>query len=136
MEYDTNYWMENKSKLLLQYEKHLKKNEKTLTMLTKKFESILAGNDCNAQIKGRIKSFEAFYRKLLYRSQGGIIDKPFDAITDIIAARLVVPFLEDLDSVEKLIKNNFQVIETEYKSRELSIREFGYDSIHLLINIP
>ena len=136
MDYDTNYWMENKSKLLSQYEKHLKKNEKTLIMLTKKFESILANFDCNAQIKGRVKSFEAFYRKLLIRSQSGVIDKPFDTITDIIAARIVVPFLEDLDSIEKLIKNNFQVVETEYKSRELSIREFGYDSIHLLINIP
>jgi putative GTP pyrophosphokinase len=136
MEYDTNYWMENKSKLLSVYEKNLKKNEKALNILTKRFESILTGSDCNAQIKGRIKSPEAFYRKLLTRSQSGIIDKPFETITDIIATRIVVPFLEDLDSVEKLIKNNFQVVETEYKSRELSIREFGYDSIHLLIKIP
>jgi len=136
MVYDTNYWMENKSKLLSVYEKHLKKNEKALNILTKRFESTLVGRDCNAQIKGRIKSFEAFYRKLLTRSQGGVIDKPFEIITDIIAARIVVPFLEDLDSVEELIKNNFQVVETEYKSRELSIREFGYDSIHLLIKIP
>jgi len=136
MEYDTNYWMENKSKLLSEYEKHFQKNEKTLALLTKRFESTLTGTDCNAQIKGRIKSFEAFYRKLLTRSQNGIIDKPFEAITDIIAARIVVPFLEDLESVEELIKNNFQIVETEYKSRELSIREFGYDSIHLLIKIP
>ncbi|MCL2154378.1 MAG: tetratricopeptide repeat protein [Leptospirales bacterium] len=136
MEYDTNYWMGNKSKLLSEYEKHLKKNEKILNLLTKKLESILSDSDCNAQIKGRIKSFEAFYRKLLTRSQHGIIDKPFDTITDIIAARIVVPFLEDLDSVEKLIIDDFQVVETEYKSRELSIREFGYDSIHLLIKIP
>jgi putative GTP pyrophosphokinase len=136
MDYDTNYWIEHKSKLLTQYEKHLKKNEKTLTILTKRLESILADTDCKAQIKGRIKSFDAFHRKLLIRSQSGIIDKPFDTITDIIATRIVVPFLEDLDSVEKLIKNNFQVVETEYKSRELSIKEFGYDSIHLLINIP
>jgi len=136
MEYDTNYWIEHRSMILSQYEKHLKKNEKTLIILTKRFESILSDIDCKAQVKGRIKSFEAFYRKLLMRSQSGVIDKPFETITDIIASRIIVPFLEDLASVEKLIKDNFHVVETEYKSRELSIREFGYDSIHLLVKIP
>lgn len=136
MEYGLNYWIDNKSKLLSQYEKLLKKNEKLLNLLTKKFESILIGSGCNAQVKGRIKSFDALYRKLLTRCQNGPIEKPFEVITDIIGMRIVVPFLEDLESVEKMIKTHFQVFETEYKSRELSIREFGYDSIHMQIKLP
>jgi len=136
MEYGLNYWIDNKSKLLSQYEKLYKKNEKILSILTKKFETILTGSGCNAQIKGRIKSFDALYRKILMRCQNGTIEKPFEVITDIIGMRIVVPFLEDLESVEKLIKKHFQIVETEYKSRELTIREFGYDSIHIQIKLP
>ena len=136
MEYGLNYWIDNKPKLLSQYDKHYKKHEKILNLLTKKFEAILTGSGCNAQVKGRIKSFDALYRKLLTRCQNGVIEKPFDVISDIVGMRIVVPFLEDLESVERLIKKNFQIVETEYKSRELSIREFGYDSIHIQIILP
>ncbi|NTV78596.1 MAG: RelA/SpoT domain-containing protein [Clostridiales bacterium] len=121
MEYGLNFWIDNKSKLLKQYEKQSKKYEKILYILTKKFEAILTGSGCNAQVKGRIKSFDALYRKLLTRCQNGIIEKPFDVISDIIGMRIVVPFLEDLESVERLIKKHFQIVETEYKSRELTI---------------
>jgi putative GTP pyrophosphokinase len=137
MEYSLSFWIESKSMLHSQYEKISKKNEKILIILTKKFENILSASGCNAQVKGRLKSFEALYRKLLIRCQNGIvIEKPFDVITDIIGMRIVVPFLEDLENVEKTIKENFEIVETEYKSRELSIREFGYDSIHILIKLP
>ncbi len=136
MDYGLNYWIDNKSRLLSQYEKQYKKNEKILYLLTKSFETMLTNSGCNAQVKGRIKSFDALYRKLLTRCQNGIIDKPFDAISDIVGMRIVVPFLEDLESVERLIKKNYKIVETEYKSRELTIREFGYDSIHIQIKLP
>lgn len=137
MEYSLNFWIQNKSMLHGQFEKSYKKHEKILNILTKKFEIIISSSGCNAQVKGRIKSFDALYRKLLLRCQNGtLIDKPFEVITDIIGMRIVVPFLEDLSSVERLIKEHFEVVETEYKSRELSIREFGYDSIHILIKLP
>ena len=133
MEYGLDYWIENKYKLLSQYQKLAKKYEKILYILTKKVEHILTGAGCNAQVKARIKSFDAFYRKLLERCQNQVIEKPFETITDIIGMRIVVPFLEDLERVEQLMINHFEIIETEYKSRELTIREFGYDSIHLQI---
>ncbi len=136
MEKNLNYWIENKYKLLSQYEKNYKKYNKVLTILTRKIETLLANSSSNAQVKGRIKSFEAFYRKLLARCQKHSIESPFDYITDIIGMRIVVPFLEDLKNVERHMVNNFEIVETEYKSRELNIREFGYDSIHLLINLP
>ncbi len=136
MEKSLNFWIDNKYKLLSQFEKNHKKYEKIITILTKMFEQMLQNSNCNAQVKGRIKSFDAFYRKLLAKSQKRKIESPFEYITDIIGMRIVVPFIEDLASVEKIIKKNFDIIETEYKSRELTIREFGYDSIHILINLP
>lgn len=136
MEYGLDYWIENKYKLHSQFQKLQKKYEKILHILSKKVELILANTGCNAQVKGRIKSFDAFYRKILERCQLQSIEKPFESITDIIGIRIVVPFLEDLDKVENLVIKNFEIIETEYKSRELTIREFGYDSIHILLLLP
>ncbi|HOP64027.1 MAG TPA: tetratricopeptide repeat protein [Spirochaetota bacterium] len=136
MNYRLDYWIENKYRLHSQYERSQKKFEKILELLTKKFEKLFEGSGCNAQIKGRIKNFDALYRKLLLKSQNDSIEFPFDFITDIVGMRIVVPFLEDLDSVEKLLRENFEISDTKYKSRELSIREFGYDSIHLLIKLP
>ncbi len=136
MNNDVDYWMDKKYKLLSYYEKNQKKYNKILAALSQRIDSILAGSACNAQIKGRIKSFDAFYRKLLARSQKVSISNPFEHITDIVGMRIVVPFIEDLESVENIILKNFEIIETEYKSRELTIREFGYDSIHILISLP
>jgi len=136
MENNLNYWIENKYKLLSQYEKNYKKYSKVLTILTRKLETLLSNSSTNAQVKGRIKGFDAFYRKLLSRSRKHSIENPFDYITDIVAMRIVVPFIEDLKNVERHMVKNFDIVETEYKSRELSISEFGYDSIHFLINLP
>ena len=136
MNYNLDYWIENKYRLLSLYEKNRKKLDKILDLMTRKFEFLLEANGCNAQIKGRIKSFDALYRKLLQKSQKDSIEHPFEFITDIVGMRIVVPFLEDLTSVEKMLREHFDVADTKYKSRELSIREFGYDSIHLIIRLP
>ncbi len=43
------------------------------------------------------------------------------------------PFLEDLEIVERLITQNFEILEMERKAEQHSFHEFGYDSVHLLI---
>ena len=90
----------------------------------------------STMVKGRLKEFEAFYRKLLEKSKTQTIEKPFELINDLIGLRIIVPFIEDIQMVEAAIKENYRVIETKYKHQTLSIREFGYDSTHLLVEIP
>jgi ppGpp synthetase/RelA/SpoT-type nucleotidyltranferase len=136
MNYRLDFWIENKYRLHSHYDRNRKKFDKILELMTRKFEGLLQASGCNAQVKGRIKDFDALYRKLLQKSQKDSIEFPFDYITDVVGMRIVVPFLEDLNSVEKLIREHFEIADTKYKSRELSIREFGYDSIHLLIKLP
>ncbi len=133
---NVEHWIENKQVLQARYVKNLKKYSNILNILTKKIEVILSNSSSNAQVKGRVKGFDAFYRKILLRSRKNIIESPFDYITDIIGMRIVVPFIEDLKNVERHMVENFDVVETEYKSQNLGIREFGYDSIHFLINLP
>lgn len=54
-------------------------------------------------------------------------------ITDLLGIRIVCPFLEDLETFEQLISQSFEILEMEHKAEQHSFREFGYDSIHLLV---
>jgi putative GTP pyrophosphokinase len=83
-------------------------------------------------IRGRQKNFDSFYRKYLklLKSQ----EEP--VITDLIGLRVICPFLEDLKLVEKTLREQFSVTEVDKKGAHFSFKEFGYESVHLLINIP
>jgi putative GTP pyrophosphokinase len=88
-------------------------------------------------IKGRVKSFDSWYSKRIRllrkaRAQG----KPPIPIADIVALRVVCPFLGDLTMAESAICASFKVMDIERKGSERSFREFGYESIHLLFELP
>ncbi len=133
MKYDVDYWFQKKQTLYENYKINSPSYTRLLEKLIIQFEKLLKDNNINGSVKGRVKSFEAFHKKLLIRCQKEKIKDPLKSITDIIGLRIVVPFLEDVDLVEKLLEKNYNVIEIEHKSQSLSIREFGYDSTHYLI---
>jgi putative GTP pyrophosphokinase len=83
-------------------------------------------------VRGRQKDFDSFYRKYLklLKSQ----EEP--VITDLIGLRVICPFLEDLKLVEKTLREQFSVTEVDKKGAHFSFKEFGYESVHLLVNIP
>ena len=87
--------------------------------------------------KSRIKSFSSYYRKLMrQRPEKAITSKSLVSLTDIIGIRIICAFLEDLSVVEQQIKENFTVKEIEDKGATQNFREFGYQSVHVLISIP
>jgi putative GTP pyrophosphokinase len=83
-------------------------------------------------LKIRTKRFVSYYKKYQRLHKAGIT-KP--QITDLIGIRVICPFVEDLATVEALIKEHFEVIETERKGH-YTFKEFGYESTHLIIQIP
>jgi len=88
-------------------------------------------------IEGRIKDFPSFFKKYLRLLKGHREDpEEIGEITDIIGIRIICPFLEDIPAVEALIKGRFEVIEVEHKGESRNFREFGYESLHLLLRIP
>ncbi|PKL41100.1 MAG: hypothetical protein CVV44_00230 [Spirochaetae bacterium HGW-Spirochaetae-1] len=131
-----NYWIDSKSILQKEYGRRHGKLIKALDILIDHIDSQLAESSKTAMIKGRVKDFEAFYRKLLVKSQKQHIENPFEAINDLIGIRIIVPFLEDIQVIEGIMKRCCEVLETKYKHQELSIKEFGYDSTHLIIEFP
>jgi putative GTP pyrophosphokinase len=87
-------------------------------------------------VKGRSKDFSSYFKKYLrILKSDREIDQP-PLITDLIGVRIICPFLEDLAVVENVIKRTFEVVELDRKGAQYTFKEFGYESIHLLIKIP
>jgi putative GTP pyrophosphokinase len=103
----------------------LRKLEKEILGELKEFEII--GN-----VYSRVKSFDSWYSKL----SRGFSKNEINMITDWVAIRVVCPFVEDVQNSEDLIRERYVVTETDQKGHEQSFREFGYDSLHLLIDSP
>ncbi len=122
-----------KSKLRAQYDESKHEYDAVLRSFYRRTKNLLIKNDINATIKFRTKSFESYYDKLhrLYNSEISHIQ-----ITDMIGLRIICPFLEDLDTIEKLITANFDVCEIERKGADQSFKEFSYNSIHILVEPP
>ncbi|SEA40576.1 putative GTP pyrophosphokinase [Desulfuromusa kysingii] len=85
-------------------------------------------------LKYRVKGFDSYCEKLvrLHKLQGSEMLQ----ITDLLGLRIVCPFLEELEIIEKLIAQKFEILEMEHKAEQHSFSEFGYDSVHLLIKTP
>jgi putative GTP pyrophosphokinase len=87
-------------------------------------------------VKGRPKEFASFFKKYIrfLKNHSNTAGPP--QITDLIGIRIVCPFIEDIDIVEGVLRNIFEVIEVERKGSNYSFKEFGYESTHLLVKIP
>ncbi len=99
-------------------------------------ESGLRAQSMQPTIRYRIKTFDSYYEKLLRRAtpeRRAIGSVP---ITDIIGLRIVAPFVEDVRRAERVVREHFEILEAEQKGAEFSFREFGYESLHLLCEVP
>ncbi len=86
--------------------------------------------------KGRVKSFQSYFKKFVRLMQRSSDKQDVPDITDILGVRVVCPFIEDLLSVEEELKRSFTIIEVDRKGSNYSFKEFGYESTHLLVRIP
>ncbi|MDR0487743.1 MAG: (p)ppGpp synthetase, partial [Treponema sp.] len=114
------------------YDKYADIRRLVVDDLKNNVEQVLVSFHSSPTVNSRIKKFESYYRKYLHLLKNGN-ENPL--ITDILGIRIICPFIEDLKAVENLIRKNFEVREKEIKSHS-TFKEFGYESIHLLIVIP
>ena len=123
----------NRIEIERQFLLHEETRNNIIKDFTERVELILSTLSFRPDIRGRVKSFDSYYKKILrYLKNDG--DIPL--ITDTMGVRIVCPFAEDLDAVEDLILRNVTVIEVERKGRDDDVKEFGYESNHLLVKIP
>ena len=91
----------------------------------------------NPTYKTRVKSFSSYYKKILRQKSAEACEgNHLVTLTDMIGIRVICAFLEDLGVVQQQIQDAFEVREIEKKGAEQSFREFGYESIHILVSIP
>ena len=102
--------------------------------LTENVEKVVHSLSSRPTVKGRPKEFDSYYNKYLKLLKEAPGIEP--VITDIVALRVICPFLEDQAAVENLIRESFTVVELDRKGAHFSFKEFGYESVHLLIEIP
>jgi len=127
----------DKAKLSAQYAASKPCYEEALSRFLEMVKSDLLHKGLKPTLKARVKDFESYYAKKLRLLKMAWTEKtsPFP-INDILAIRIVCPFLGDLAIAEKLLSERFSIEEIERKGAERSFREFGYESIHVLVRVP
>jgi putative GTP pyrophosphokinase len=121
--------------LLAEYEGFFKCRLRITQDLESMLEKRLSGLSSHLTVKGRLKDFPSYHKKYI-RILKNVSRNILPEITDLIGLRVVCPFLEDMILAEKIIRETFEVLEFERKGSGYSFKEFGYESTHLLINIP
>jgi putative GTP pyrophosphokinase len=96
--------------------------------------TLLTREGLHPLITYRVKEFDSYVGKLarLRKSQphGRIL------VRDLLGLRVVCPFLDESERVQKLLVDHLPVTEVEHKGSNLSLAEFGYESVHLLVRLP
>ena len=107
--------------------------EEELLRIQRRLRGFLEEEGFTPTIKYRVKGFDNYFAKLSKLTR----DQPQRQVqlSDLLGLRVICPFLEDLETVERLICSHFEVVELERKGERHSFREFGYDSVHLLIRL-
>ncbi|MEW6369263.1 MAG: RelA/SpoT domain-containing protein [Acidobacteriota bacterium] len=83
----------------------------------------------------RVKSLPSFLEKATDPTTRPPYSDPLVEIEDQVAGRVLVFFLSDVDFVEKCLLRTFTAVERTHK-RPAKDEEFGYESRHLICNIP
>lgn len=110
------------------YELHSRgEYQRQLEQIVEDVRGVLDELPVRYQLKSRVKSFEEYQRKA--SSLGG------SPIGDMLGIRIVCPFLEDVDAVERALAARLSIAEIERKGERHSLREFGYESTHLVLNL-
>ncbi len=82
-------------------------------------------------IYSRVKDFESYYEKIGRKKY----KDPFNEIEDFCGIRIICYYASDIERIEKIIKKELNVLETENKSDSLGLKEFAYRSVHNVVKI-
>ena len=127
----------DKAKLSVLYDSSRKGYEEALEHFLARVEKVLSERGLKPTLKGRVKEFDSYYAKKLRLLKKAWTEKTSPLpVNDILAIRVVCPFLGDLGVAEKILSEQFSIEEIERKGAERSFREFGYESIHVLVRVP
>ncbi|HNV35415.1 MAG TPA: RelA/SpoT domain-containing protein, partial [Rectinema sp.] len=127
----------NKTLLEKLYNQHRTGYEEALAKTVSDISNLLQDKGIHPTIKSRVKDFESYFsKKIRFLKKAWDEHKDPLPINDVLAMRIICPFLRDLEDTVHLLDQRYEVVEIERKGHDRSVREFGYESIHVLIRIP
>ena len=83
-------------------------------------------NRGQANLRSRVKKRKSFRDKILDKRY----TDPFNEIRDIVGARVVCLFLDDLPPIDNIIREKFDVKNYEDKTKKAGTDKFGYRAVH------
>ena len=84
-----------------------------------------------AHVTYRAKTLSSFCEKLYRKSY----ENPFSEITDLAGVRIVYLYVSDIQRIEALIEQEFEVVEKVDKIQDHGAEKFGYSAFHYLVKI-
>jgi putative GTP pyrophosphokinase len=86
-------------------------------------------------VEQRAKTVESFSEKL--DRPGKSYSDPMKDIPDLCGCRIIVFYIDDIEKISSLIKNEFHIVEEElsHQPNELDADRFGYLSVHYVIKL-
>lgn len=84
-------------------------------------------------LEGRVKTWDSIEEKIARKSLrlGAVLE-----LDDLIGVRVILLFRRDLQGTDRLIRDTFQVDQSEDTSARLADSQFGYQSLHYVARFP
>jgi GTP pyrophosphokinase len=120
---------------VLQYSERFQVYERFTTKVRGLLEELLRTNEINFSSEHRTKDINHFREKITRPGKSYV--NPLNEITDLCGVRIIVRQLADVNKAISIIKNEFKVDDSNsvYKAEELNVDQFGYTSVHLVVNL-
>ena len=83
-----------------------------------------------ASVSARVKTLSSFCEKTLRKGY----KNPFEEMTDFSGIRIVYLYISDRVKIEKIIEQNFEIVEKIDKIKE-DTEKFGYGALHYIIKL-
>lgn len=89
------------------------------------------------RITCRVKSEDSFFNKTLKTLDNGSLKygNPIQEIQDMVGARIIVYYRNDVQGIEKIIKDFFRTVEKNSFVPD-DVKKFGYEGLHFICHIP
>lgn len=98
------------------------------------FALVSSGNlSLGVPIESRVKKLESIKSKI---ERISLFIRSIDEIQDLIGVRLIFLFRRDAEKVCELLRSTFNVIKMVNTEDRLKADQFGYSSIHFIIQLP
>lgn len=120
----------DRAELQIEFESNVSNYKNTLDHVLNVIQDQLKGTEIDiSAVQSRIKTFESFYEKIGRKKY----EDPFLRIEDIAGIRIICYYPSDVETIEQIIKNSFEIQSSVDKSSLLDVDKFGYRSSHFVV---